>query len=61
MEGEANYEKKVDAYRDGLLPDEITILDSINAELKKNIFSETGKTDTNLLNIKANFDLYGAA
>lgn len=59
MEGENNYEKKVDAYRDGLLPDEINILDSINAELKKNILSETGKTDTNLLNIKDNFDLYG--
>ena len=59
MEGDINYEKKLDCYRDGLLPDETVILDSINAELKKNVFSDSWKKDMDLLKIKEGFDFYG--
>ena len=39
MEDNINYEKKVDAYRADMLPEELLILDSINAELKINKYS----------------------
>ena len=60
MEDNINYEKKADAYRPEMLPEELLILDSINAELKENKYSISWKTDNELLNIKDGFDLYGA-
>lgn len=60
MEDNINYEKKVDAYRPEMLPEELLILDSINAELKENKYSISWKTDNELLNITDGFDPYGA-
>lgn len=60
MEDTINYEKKVDAYRADMLPEELLILDSINAELKINKYSISWKTDNELLSIPDGFDLYGA-